>query len=247
MVYQFSPAQEVNGVRASNYALPLYVQIAEALIRDIASGRYLDGERLPPERSLAETLRTTVTTLRKSLVLIEEKGLITRVQGSGNYVNAKADVDSVYALFRVELIEGGGLPTADILSVDRLEKTPDLPGFGTSEEGVRIRRLRSLNGTPCVLEEIWLDGSYASALSKDDLPDSLYHYYQRALDLWISHAEDRLSIAAVPDWTPPRFVPQAGDACLFAERISWARDGVSAEISRNWIDTNIARYVARIK
>ena len=35
-------------------ALPLYVQISELLIRDIAAGRLIDGERLPPERDMAE-------------------------------------------------------------------------------------------------------------------------------------------------------------------------------------------------
>jgi GntR family transcriptional regulator len=54
-------------------SLPLYVQIEELLIRDIAAGRYLDGERLPPERDLATSLSTTVTTLRKALVLLEKK------------------------------------------------------------------------------------------------------------------------------------------------------------------------------
>ncbi len=34
-------------------ALPRYVQIAEALIRDIAAGRIADSARLPPERVLA--------------------------------------------------------------------------------------------------------------------------------------------------------------------------------------------------
>ena len=36
-------------------------------------------------------------------------------------------------------------------------------------------------------------------------------------------------------------------AGLLLPDISWAQDGVRAEVSRNWIDTNKARYVARIK
>ena len=31
-------------------ALPLYQQISELLIRDIAAGRLIDGEKLKPER-----------------------------------------------------------------------------------------------------------------------------------------------------------------------------------------------------
>ena len=228
-------------------SLPLYVQIAELLIRDIAAGRYLDGERLPPERELADSLSTTVTTLRKALVMLQKKKLLKRIHGSGNYVQTQPDVESVYAFFRVELLAGGGLPTAQLLSVSREAKPYDLPDFGSSNEGYQIRRLRSLSGIPCVLEEIWLDASYAPQLSAEDLPDSLYLFYREALGLWITRAEDRLSIATCPTWAPKEFGPEQCEPLAYAERISWAQDGARAEVSRNWIDTNIARYVARIK
>ncbi|MGB7318186.1 MAG: GntR family transcriptional regulator [Planktotalea sp.] len=232
---------------AAQNSLPLYVQIAELLIRDIAAGRYLAGERLPPERDLAESLSTTVTTLRKALVILEEKRLLMRVQGSGNYVQSQPDVDSVYAFFRVELLQGGGLPTARLLSVDRLEKPLDLPQFGRSNQAYRIRRLRSLSRVPCVLEEIWLDASYAPDLTAEDLPDSLYLFYRERLGLWITRAEDWLGVALCPDWAPEDFAPGIGQTLAYAERISWAQDGARAEVSRNWIDTDKARYVARIK
>lgn len=232
---------------ATQTSLPLYVEIAELLIRDIAAGQYVDGDCLPPERVLAESLSTTVTTLRKALVILEEKELLRRVQGSGNYIQAQSNVESVYAFFRVELLQGGGLPTARLLSVERLSKPADFPSFGQSAEGFRIRRLRSLSGVPCVLEEIWLDGSYSDTLSAQDLSDSLYLFYRETLGLWITRAEDRLGIAECPDWAPQDFAPERGTPVAFAERISWAQDGNRAEFSRNWIDSNLARYVARIK
>ena len=37
-------------------SLPLYQQIAELLIRDIAAGPLIDGERLPPERDMAANM-----------------------------------------------------------------------------------------------------------------------------------------------------------------------------------------------
>ncbi len=102
----------------------------------------------------------SVGTLRKALADLTAKGLLERRQGSGNYVRAGAAADSVYAFFRLELIEGGGLPTAEVLSVDAMDKPGDLPDFGQSGQAHRIRRLRRLNGIPAALEEIWLDASY---------------------------------------------------------------------------------------
>lgn len=231
---------------ADRHALPLYVQISELLIREINAGRLVDGERLPPEREFAEQLNTSVGTLRKALADLTEKGLLERVQGSGNYVCAKPDAKSVYAFFRVELREGGGLPTAEVLSVDRVIKPDDLPVFGSSPEAHRIRRLRRLNGKPAVLEEIWLDGAYAETVTRDDLRESLYLFYRESLGLWITRAEDQLVMAPVPDWSVPAFAPRPGAPCVMASRISWSQDGTRAEVSRNWIDADLATYVARI-
>ena len=98
--------------------LPTYVQISEMLIRDIAAGRYLDGARLPPERQMAAELGISVGTLRKALDDMNAKGLLEKRQGSGNYVKTGATPNSVYSFFRVELIDGGGLPTAQVLNVE---------------------------------------------------------------------------------------------------------------------------------
>src|SRR5690606_7932155 len=111
----------------------------------------------------------------------------------------KTDVASVYALFRLELLQGGGLPTARVLSVDRLAKTQDMPAFGSSSEGHRIRRLRSLGGRIAAVEEIWLDGDRAAHIATEDLADSLYLYYRQALGVWISRAEDRIGADPFPD------------------------------------------------
>ena len=37
-------------------SLPIYVQITELLVRDIAAGRLIDGEKLPPERDMAASM-----------------------------------------------------------------------------------------------------------------------------------------------------------------------------------------------
>ena len=227
--------------------LPLYIQLSELLIREISAGRLLDGEKLPPERDMAKQHNTTVRTLRKALDELTTKGLLERRQGSGNYICANANAESVYSFFRIELIGGGGLPKAIVISADTLPKPDDLPKFGTSDFAHRIRRLRFLNGIPSVLEEIWLDGAYTNDISADDLSDSLYLYYKNDLKLWITRAEDEVSLNLVPDWSHQDFGIPAGQISGFVERMSWSQDNQIAEYSRNWFDHTKARYGARIK
>lgn len=228
-------------------SLPVHQQLSEMLIREIAAGRILDGEKLPPERAMAAAHGVAVGTLRKALAELTRQGMLERVQGSGNYVRAKAEAAGIYALFRLELAEGGGLPTAQVLSVRRLRKPDDLPPFGTGAEAHRIRRLRSLGGKPAAVEEIWLDGDRAAVIDPSDLSESLYLHYRRALGFWIARAEDRIGVGAVPGWAPAAFGPAAGAACGFVERIGTAQDGVAAEFSRTWFDHTVARYVSRLK
>jgi len=226
-------------------ALPKHMQISESLIRDIQAGRLVEGERLPPERSMAESLGTSVGTLRKSLQHLEEKGFLNRIQGSGNYVRTNTREAGVYALFRLERPQGGGLPRAELISVDNLHKGADLPAFGTAAPATRIRRLRLLDDTPAALEEIWLDGA-AGQLSAEQMSESLYRTYQTRLTLWIARAEDQVHLAPFPDWTPPVLAPP-GQMAGFVERRAWATTGAEIEYSRTWYHPQRARYIQRLR
>lgn len=239
------PTAPNQAIRNPN-ALPVYVQLAEFLIREIESARLLDGERLPPEREMATKMNVSVGTLRKALAEVEKRGMLERIQGSGNYVRDAGKGDSVYAMFRLELPEGGGLPRADILSVDVMTKPDDLPKFGTSTSGSRVRRMRYLNDTLIAVEEIWLDES-CGIIEADLLSDSLYRYYQRQLGFWITRIEDRVRIAPLPSWTPPTFTKPAGTVTGFIERYSWSDKPNTVEYSRTWFDPDQAVYVQRLK
>ena len=227
-------------------SLPKYIQISEMLIREIAAGHLADGARLPPERDMAAELGISVGTLRKALGDLSEKGMLERVQGSGNYVRHRTDVASVYALFRLELLGGGGLPTARVLTVDRLEKEAGMRAFGPSTQAHRIRRLRLLDDSPVAVEEIWLDGSYRETVTAQDLSDALYHFYRHALGLVIGSAVDEIGVATVPAWADAAFDLQAGALAGYVERVSFDTRGQPAEFSRTWFDYNKARYISRL-
>lgn len=226
-------------------ALPKYIQLSELIIREIDAGRILDGERLPPERDMARDYGTSVGTLRKALADLEEKGLLRRVQGSGNYVQKAQSPTGLYAMFRLELLEGGGLPSADVLSLDAMEKPGDLPAFGRSRFATRIRRRRWLNDVAIAVEEIWLDASVGT-LNKNMLTDSLYQTYLKRLNFWITRAEDRVSVGLFPDWTPSAFA-SSGTACGYIERDSWSDARQPVEFSRTWFHPQRAVYVQRLK
>ena len=228
-------------------SLPLYQQVSEFLIREIAAGRLLNGQRLPPERTLASHHGITVRTLRKALLELEQRGLLDRVQGSGNYIRTASDVQSIYSLFRLELHEGGGLPTANIIDICQCAKPDGFPSFGPSRDATRIRRLRFLNQIAVAIEEIWLDRD-SGVVTAEDVSDSLYRTYQDKLGFWISRVSDKVRVAPLPDWVPPAptFAMQAGAVSGYVERLSWAQAEHPVEYSRTWFNPSRANYVQRI-
>lgn len=228
-------------------ALPKSLQLSEMLIREIAAGHIVDGARLPPEREMAAEHGVAVGTLRKALAALETRGLLDRVQGSGNYVRARTEVESVYAFFRLELTRGGGLPTARVLDVMRLAKPAAAEPLGSGNFAHRIRRLRLLDGVGVALEEIWLDERFAKRLRAETLMESLYLYYKNTLNLVITRVEDRVGVAPVPDWGA-RDIQLAPDAPAgFVERLGWGDEPVPAEYSRTWFNADLARYTMRLQ
>ena len=228
--------------------LPVYLQIAELLARQIKAGYWRQGERLPTEAELAQNLAVAVGTLRKSLALLEEQGVLERIQGSGTYVKKVAGTRQIYELFRLELTTGPGLPTAHIIDVQRLARPAHVPVLGEAPQALvwRVRRQRLLSQVPVALEEIWFLAESLQNLSAQDLGDSMYLFYQQRFGLWIAHVEDRLSAAPAPDWAALPCGLSPGDAAGFIERLSWSAGNTLAEYSHTWFDPAVCRYSSRL-
>jgi len=225
--------------------LPRHLQISEMLTREIKAGLRRDGDRLPPERQLAEELGVAVGTLRKALADLTEKGMLERVHGSGNYVRDNPEVASIYALFRLEKTEGGGLPSARLLSVDPLPAPDDLPALDDSGRVFRFRRIRALDGEDVAAEEMFLAGARAEAIDAEEVGDSLYQFYAERLGFRIARVEDRVGTGTLPAWAQPHFPGLRPATWGFAERLSRDETGARAEFSRTWFHPHRARFVAR--
>lgn len=232
---------------ASGGALPLYLQIAELLTREIDAGIWPDGSRLPTEAQLAATLHVAVGTLRKALAVLETRSLVERIQGSGTYVRKQAKTGAIYEFFHLELKSGAGLPTAEILALDCLERPDFVPAFGDGacRRAWRVRRLRHLGGVPAALEEIWFDARHAASLQIESIAESMHLFYKEELGFWIARVEDKVSVAPCPDFAPAGAPFRPGAPCGYVTRISWSQDDRIEEFSRNWFDPETVAYVAR--
>lgn len=137
-----------------------YLQIARQLAGEIDSGRYLPGERLPPERELAQTLDVSRTTVREALLALEIMRFIEIRVGAGVYVlGEKARGPS-------EPNEPDSAAPSEVLDARRLVEA-------------ETAALAALNATPQQLEKMHAVNDRMAATIDDvpsfDAADAVFH------------------------------------------------------------------------
>jgi GntR family transcriptional regulator / MocR family aminotransferase len=101
---------------------PMYARIAESIRRDIDSGRFQDGTRLPGSRSMAESLGVSRTVVLMAYDQLLSEGYLESQSGSGTFVR-KRSVDGAASGTLVD--DQPNLPEAPRLS--RLAQRIALP------------------------------------------------------------------------------------------------------------------------
>ncbi|MFN7052642.1 MAG: PLP-dependent aminotransferase family protein, partial [Gemmobacter sp.] len=72
---------------------PRYLEIADAIERDTDSGLLSAGDRLPPQRRLAELLSLDFTTISRAYTEAQSRGLVESHVGRGTFVRARTGQD----------------------------------------------------------------------------------------------------------------------------------------------------------
>ncbi|MFB7362379.1 GntR family transcriptional regulator [Streptomyces hydrogenans] len=67
-------------------ATPLYVQLAEIISKQIASGALAPDRPIPSENRMAEEYGVARLTARRATQELRERGLVITVRGKGSYV-----------------------------------------------------------------------------------------------------------------------------------------------------------------
>lgn len=69
---------------------PIYMRIADTIEQGIHSGHLRAGDRLPPQRELADQLQVTLGTITRGYAEAEKRGLVRGQTGRGTFVTADA-------------------------------------------------------------------------------------------------------------------------------------------------------------
>ena len=136
--------------------LPFYYQIKELLSRDIRSGKYLVGQKIPGELDLAKKFQVSRPTVRQAINELVFEKVLWRARGKGTFVNQpKVDIRiDVLTPFVEELQSQGLLPGLSIVSNKLVVPSSNITSaldLAENEKVIEFVRVRLANNTPLIL------------------------------------------------------------------------------------------------
>jgi len=131
---------------------PAYIQLVNILKEQIAKGVYLPGDRLPSESELCEKYQLSPMTVRRSINILLNQGLVTTIQGSGTYVkppvlsNVIFTLGEFYNIFKDK--ERTKVRVLEVLILKADEIIANKLETNIEERVILIRRLLLKDGDP---------------------------------------------------------------------------------------------------
>jgi DNA-binding GntR family transcriptional regulator len=139
---------------------PAYIQLANILRRQIADGIFRPGDQLPSEAQLCQRFGISPMTVRRSINLLADQGVVSTSQGRGTFVRALElgtaifDLQELQELFRLDSESSIKLLDVRVISADeRIARKLDLQ---TGAPAIYIRRLFTRNNLPVFYHRAYL-------------------------------------------------------------------------------------------
>lgn len=165
----------------SDSPIPLHYQLKELIRGEILAGRVKVGDRLPPERDLADQYGVSRMTARQALQGLVHEGYLSRQSGRGTFITVPSTAVRVSSKgFSEDMLARGMRPGSRVLSATvepALSTVAYELGIGAGAPVFRLERLRLANGEPMAYELSYLSADRFPDLIKCDLNNrSLYQF-----------------------------------------------------------------------
>jgi GntR family transcriptional repressor for pyruvate dehydrogenase complex len=100
----------------------VYAEVASQIYRLIEEGRLKPGDRLPPERDLADMFGVSRTSVRDAIRVLEMRGLVEPRHGEGTVVQ-QVPIDAIVSPLAETLVASKNL-TADLFDMRKILEPP---------------------------------------------------------------------------------------------------------------------------
>lgn len=228
--------------------VPLHHQVYLDVRRGLDDGTWSPGDRLPPERELAEHYGCSLITVRRALTELAREGRIERTRGRGTTVlrpRIERDFESAYSF--TDEMERRGLDPATQLIAARPESAGEAVAAGLELEPgaptIFVERLRLAAGEPLLLEQVHLPAErFPGLLSANLERESLYDVLAQRFGTRIVRARETLEPVLLRAREARLLDQRPRTPALLIEGIASADDDRPVEFSRTFVRGDRTRY-----
>ncbi len=180
--------------------LTLEALISKELEYLLESEEYKEKQKLPSERELAEHFGVQRLTVRASLQILVQKGILISKERYGYFIAPKRVQFNLNHTnsFKMMIERMGKTSYVKLLEFEKMKLTERLAQKTLLTEGTemfRIMRLRYGNKEPIALEKSYIVCDLAKDLSEDDVHNkSLYETLKKKYRLSITNSSHRVSV-----------------------------------------------------
>jgi len=228
--------------------IPLHHQVYLDLRAAIDAGEWRPGDRIPPERELAERYGCSLITVRRALGDLARERRLERSRGRGTFVSRPPidlDLDGTLS-FTEELHHLGHDPATRVVTARTLPAelhVADSLGIAVGASVVHLERLRMADGEPLLLEQVFLSEARFPGLLAGDLEHgSLYELLTQRYDTQVVRAREALEPISLPTREAHLLGVEPHRPALRIEGIAFDRSGLPVEFARSYVRGDRTRY-----
>ena len=223
---------------------PLYQQIKLLLTRSLEGGEWKPGEAIPSETDLALRYRVSQGTVRKAIDELAAENLLVRRQGKGTFVATHAEEKIQFRFLRLmpDSGESGGMERR-FIDCRRQRAPAELARalhLRPNDAAIRVRRLLSFQGTPVVLDDIWLPASLFKGLTAERLTDyrgPMYGLFETEFGVRMIRAEEKIRAVPADEASAALLALAPGAPLLSVERLAMTYGDKPVELRRGLYST----------
>lgn len=209
---------------------PLYVQLMEALEKDIQDGVYKPGEKIMTENEMAKEYGVSLITVRKAVGSLMERGLVIRKQGKGTFVTKAKVSRNMKKLqsFSEMCYQMGVKPGARMLEnclVKADAKTAKRLGVEEGSQVIYISRLRFADMEPVAIEKNYFPLKYAFLLEGKFDDNSLFDFMKEKSGLEVAGSEKLIELCRATAQEAELLEVKKGDYLLFVRSTAYDDNG----------------------
>ncbi len=231
---------------------PLYQQIKVLILKGLQAGEWKPGDPIPSEMELAARFRVSQGTVRKAIDELAAENLLLRRQGKGTFVATHAEQQVQYRFLRLTPDSGDrsseGPAQRQIINCKRLRAAVDIAmslALEVGEPVLQLRRVLAFQGTPTIVEDVWLPGGPFKGLTASRLTvygGPMYALFETEFGVHMVRAEEKIRAVAADKETAKLLGVSPGEPLLSVERIAYTYNDTPMELRRGLYRTDVHHY-----